>query len=58
MDLNLYFWTQGEHRYHMVPTSDGFYFGVPMLAGHLYTIAGDGHLGLWTGDGPALSVSF
>ncbi len=58
MDLNLYFYDFGAHRYQMVPTSDGTYFGVPMLAGHLYTIAGDGHLGLWTGDGPALSVSF
>jgi hypothetical protein len=58
MDLNLYFYDLGAHRYRMVPTSDGTYFGVPMLAGHIYTIAGDGHLGLWTGDGPARSVSF
>ncbi len=58
MDFNLYVYDQGAHRYRMVPTSDGVYFGIPMLAGHIYTIAGDGHLGLWTGDGKATAVSF
>ena len=58
MDFNIYFYDTGAFRYRMVPASDGTYFGIPMLAGHIYTIAGDGHLGFWTGDGPALSVSF
>jgi hypothetical protein len=59
MDFNLYFYDGGAFRYRMVPTSDGVYFGIPMLAGHIYTIAGDGHLGYWSGDGgPATAASF
>ncbi|HEX4059650.1 MAG TPA: hypothetical protein VHY58_01400 [Streptosporangiaceae bacterium] len=34
----------------MVPASSGTYFGQPMTAGHIYTVAGDGSFGL-SGNG-------
>jgi hypothetical protein len=40
----------------MVPNVTGTYFGQPMTAGHIYTVAGDGTAG-YTGDGgPATSA--
>jgi DNA-binding beta-propeller fold protein YncE len=37
-------------RVEEVPTADGTHFGVPMEAGHVYTVAGDGRSGS-SGDG-------
>jgi sugar lactone lactonase YvrE len=63
VDLNgsIYFFDAGAFRYRMVPAVDGFYFGSTTLmqAGHIYTIAGNGSLGFWSGDGgPAKLAGF
>ncbi|MGH3155748.1 MAG: hypothetical protein ACRDNF_04095, partial [Streptosporangiaceae bacterium] len=45
-----------NQRIRMVPNVTGTYFGQPMTAGHIYTVAGDGTAG-YTGDGgPATSA--
>ena len=47
---NLYIYDTGNYRIRMVPAVAGTYFGQPMTAGDIYTIAGDGTPGD-TGDG-------
>jgi trimeric autotransporter adhesin len=40
----------GSERVRVVPASTGTFYGQAMTAGHIYTVAGDGHVG-HTGDG-------
>ena len=51
IDGSVIFFDQGSYRQRMVPAVDGTYFGIRMRAGNIYTIAGNGSLGYWSGDG-------
>jgi hypothetical protein len=45
-----------NQRVRMVPNVTGTYFGQPMTAGHIYTVAGDGTAGYAGDGGPAISA--
>jgi sugar lactone lactonase YvrE len=50
---DLYIYDTGNYRIRMVPAADGTYFGQPMSANDIYTIAGNGTPGDGGDGGPA-----
>jgi sugar lactone lactonase YvrE len=50
---NLVIADQGNNRVRVVAAAAGTYYGVPMAAGNIYTVAGNGHPGFSGDGGPA-----
>ncbi len=46
-----------NNRVRVVAENTGTYYGVPMTAGDIYNVAGDGHLGFGGDGGPAIHAS-
>ena len=53
---NLYVADTGNNRIRMIPSSDGTYYGLSMVANATYTVAGDGTQG-FSGDGHASGLA-
>jgi NHL repeat len=55
---NLLIADTGNNRIRVVAGRDGTFYGVPMAAGHLYTVAGNGTAGFAGDGGPATRAEF
>jgi hypothetical protein len=53
---NLVFADLSNHRVQVVAERTGTFYGLPMIAGDIYTIAGTGHLGFSGDGGPAVDA--
>ena len=53
---NLYVADAGNNRIRMIPSSDGTFYGLSMVANDIYTVAGDGTSG-FSGDGHASGLA-
>ncbi len=53
---DIFFADQSNARIREIPARDGTYFGIPMKAGYVYTVAGDGVVGFAGDGGPAVSA--
>lgn len=54
---NLLIADTGQHRVRVVANKTGSYYGQPMIAGHIYTVAGNGAFGISADGGPARAAA-